>query len=56
MNKQDENIIKIFHSGGSLEDSFSDSFVLIFGTILSIIISVSSTILLFFSKRFDENR
>ncbi|KAK8897352.1 hypothetical protein M9Y10_015294 [Tritrichomonas musculus] len=45
MNKQDENILKIFNSGGSSEDSFSDAALLVAGSILVLIFAAIVSVL-----------
>ena len=45
MNKQDENILKIFNSGMSSENSLSDVLLIIAGTILIIVLAISASIL-----------
>ena len=57
INKQDENILKIFNSGGS-DESLSDMILMVIGTVFISLVLVINVILFYFlnfEKKFNEN-
>ena len=53
MNKQEENILKIFNSNGLSETSISDIFILIFSSIILILFSVGCILLFAFLVKYE---